>query len=94
MTVQRGVLKRRNHLYSGKLPEEIVADVQYCAGPEQDHDLGLGRVALKIESVKAVNESSIPDGNYDFMPVTAGLFSIAMALPLKKSGDSWDWRGK
>jgi hypothetical protein len=75
------------------LTEEIIADVRFLAGPEQS-DLERGRVVVNIAGVKTIDESEIPDGDYDFLPVTAGLFTPAVALPLRKSGDHWNWRTK
>ena len=50
---------------------------------------------LKIKSVQPVKENAIfMDGEYNFMPVTAGLFTIGVVLQLRKSDGNWNWRGK
>jgi hypothetical protein len=94
MTMQRGVLKPCKS-YRDELPEEIVADMQYCAWPETGEIVRDGRVQLKIKSIQPVKESDIlVEGEYDFMPVTAGLFCIGTVLQLRKSDGDWCWRVK
>jgi hypothetical protein len=93
MSLQRGVLRRRGVL-RGEPPQEIIADIQCFASPEVGSELQDGRAVLKIKSVQPVCESSMVDGDYDFIPVTAGLFPAETILHLRKSDGSWDWRDK
>lgn len=94
MTMQRGLLKsRRNH--QGQIVRETISDIQYFGCPEVGEILPDGRLVLKIKALQPVDESHVlEDGEYDFIPVTAGFVNIGTVMQLRKSGDKWDWRGK